>query len=93
MVDFHASTYDSDARGLSPTERQELDFIVANARACGWLGADQALIAERSGDHVIVRSRAAGRDMQKSYAHGQRWLYELLHDLAQGFWKGRPRVA
>jgi hypothetical protein len=72
---------------LTVHERREFDFIIANARSSGWIAVDQEIIAERSGISVSVRSRQAKAASERSYRHGQRWLFELLHDLAHGLWK------
>jgi hypothetical protein len=72
---------------LTVHERREFDFVIANARSSGWIAVDQEIIAERSGTSVSVRSQRVKAASERSYRYRQRWLFELLHDLAHGLWK------
>ena len=72
---------------LSPPEQYDFDLIVANARTSGWINHQQCLTAERSASAIVVRSRLAELQCERSYSDDPRWMYELLHDLAQGLWR------
>jgi hypothetical protein len=75
---------------LTPPEQYDFELIVANARTSGWIATEQSLTAERSASAIVVRSRLAEVEREHSYNDGPRWIYELLHDLAQGAWR-QPR--
>lgn len=68
---------------LTAPEQNDFDLIVANARTSGWISHEEDFTAERSAASIIVRNN--GRE--RRYPDGQRWMYELLHDLAHGMWK------
>lgn len=72
---------------LSPPEQYDFELIVANARNSGWINTDQRLTAERSASSIIVRSRLAESECERSYSDDPRWMYVLLHDLAHGLWR------
>jgi hypothetical protein len=72
---------------LSAPEQYDFDLIVANARTSGWINIEQSLTAERSASAIVVRSRFAELQCERSYSDDPRWMYELLHDLAHGLWR------
>jgi hypothetical protein len=72
---------------LTPPEQYDFELIVANARTSGWIASEQYLTAERSERAIVVRSRLAEDESERTYNDDPRWIYELLHDLAQGMWR------
>lgn len=72
---------------LTAPEQYDFDLIVANARSSGWISDEQTLTAERSAASIIVRMNDTRDRRERCYPDGQRWMYELLHDLAHGMWK------
>jgi hypothetical protein len=82
----------ASTQALAPDEQCEFDLIIAQARSAGWIGTDQEITAERCGTLVLVRSPRTPR-LERHYPDGQRWLFELLHDLAHGLWKQKAANA
>jgi len=72
---------------LTLPEQYDFELIVSNARTSGWIAREQCLTAERSASTIVVRSRLAELEHERSYSDDPRWIYELLHDLAQGLWR------
>jgi hypothetical protein len=77
---------------LTPLEQYDFELIVANARNSGWINDEQRLTAERSASAIVVRSRVAELQCERSYSDDPRWMYALLHDLAHGLWRQRGGV-
>ena len=76
---------------LTPPEQYDFELIIANARTSGWIATEQSLTAERSESAIVVRSRLEEIEHERSYSDDPRWIYELLHDLAQGVWRQQRR--
>ena len=72
---------------LTLPEQYDFELIVANARTSGWIAREQCLTAERSASTIVVRSRLEELEHERSYSDDPRWIYQLLHDLAQGVWR------
>ena len=80
--------------GLTAVEQREFALIVDNGRSAGWIAPDDELIAARFAQEVIVtRSVASGPVRTKSYVNRERWLLDLLHDLAHGMWRAAGQQA
>jgi hypothetical protein len=74
---------------LTAPEQYDFELIIANARTSGWIASGQSLTAERSESAIVVRSRLEEIEHERCYSDDPRWIYELLHDLAQGIWRQR----
>jgi hypothetical protein len=75
------------AGALTPPEQYDFELIIANARSSGWITLEQRVTAERHASAIIVRTHLGSSERQRTYEDSQRWMYELLHDLAHGLWR------
>lgn len=73
---------------LTAAERIDLDRVLLNAAVVGWLKADQQLLVTPAAKEILVHSTGVGTQRQRAYARTQRWIFELLYDLAHGYWSG-----
>ena len=75
---------------LTVVEKRQFALIVRSAKSAGWIDPDDELVAARSSQDVVVSTSGAGV-RTKHYANQERWLLDLLHDLAQGAWRDVPQ--
>ena len=71
---------------LTAAEKRQFALIVHSAKGAGWIDPDEELVAARSSQEVVVSASGAGA-RTKRYANQERWLLDLLHDLAHGDWR------
>ena len=93
MKHIQARPADPSPASLTSPELQDLALIVSNAKSLGWLAADETVVATRDSHGIIVSVVAGTSRREQRYADAGRWLYQLLHELAQGAWKSRSILA
>ncbi len=81
---------DSKFPALTAAEQNDFDLVVANAKSMGWLTTRQSLSAARCASAIVVRDLTANVIRERCYEDRSRWLYQLLHELAQGQWRVAP---
>jgi hypothetical protein len=90
MESHTTKTHTPSVQQLTGPELHDFDLVVGNAKSMGWLTPEQQLSAVRTDSMIVVRALIADPAHERSYQDGHRWLYQLLHELAQGLWKAKP---